>query len=140
MRSFDILFHIYNGDEEPANRCRITLMHFYTRLGKGLSDWPHWEAFVNGFHPRLLRCSGIRREELLADSTRLVPFFDKLMEVRAERTTSGVTRGQADLVESPEKVRVWQEATQGKLEQFQERNKLTHERIDVKLLHNCFRN
>ena len=132
-RSFDILFHIYNGDEEPRNRCRVTLSHFYGRLGKGLRQWRHWDAFVNGFHPRLFRLSGVRRDELLADPERLKAFFDKLMEVRADRTTSGVGRGQSDLTESAAKVRKWHEATRQQLEDFRERIKPVQERINRKL-------
>src|SRR5205085_10072380 len=49
VRSYDILFYVYNADEQPSNRCRVTLSHFYERLGKSLREWQHWEAFVNGF-------------------------------------------------------------------------------------------
>lgn len=76
VRSFnDVLFRVYNGDEEPANRCRVTLAHFYHRLDKCLREWTHWEAFVDGFHPRLFRLAGVRREALLMDSEHLAPFF-----------------------------------------------------------------
>lgn len=60
-------------------------------------------------------------------------FFGKLMEVRAERTTSGVTRGQANLIESPRKVREWQETTQAKLNLFHERINPTRELIEANL-------
>jgi hypothetical protein len=59
--------------------------------------------------------------------------FHELMRLREERGTSGVTRGQADLVESPAKVRRFQEATQGKLEEFRERIQPTKEKSDVLL-------
>jgi hypothetical protein len=133
VRSYDVLFHVYNGDEEPDNRCRVTLKHFYTRLGKNLSEWRHWEKFVNGFHPRLFRLAGVSREELLADSEQLGGFFDNLMGVRAERTTSGVTRGQADLIESPRKVQEWQEATQAERLEFHERSSASRKHINNKL-------
>jgi hypothetical protein len=130
VRSYDILFHVYNGDEEPSNRCRVTLAHFYDRLGKGLREWQHWEAFVNGFHPRLVRLSGIRRDELLANPGHLTVLFDKLMDVRDERTTSGVGGGQSDLIDSAAKVRKRQETTQRKLSEFRERIKPVQERTN----------
>jgi hypothetical protein len=133
VRSFDLLFHVYNGDEEPWNRCRVPLSHFYNRLGKDLRQWRHWDAFVNGFHPRLFRLSGVRREELMADSGRLAVFFDKLMDARNERTTSGVGGGQSDLIDSANKVRKRQEAMQRKLDEFRERIKPVQERTNRKL-------
>jgi hypothetical protein len=133
VRSYDILFRVYNGDEEPRNRCRVTLAHFYARTGKSLRDWRHWEAFVRGFHPRLFRLAGVRREELLADPGRLRAFRDKLMEIRKDRATSGVSRGQADLIESPGKVREWHEATQHKLDRLRERIGPAMRRTDAKL-------
>ena len=132
-RSFDILFHVYNGDEEPSNLCRVTLSHFYGRLGRDLHQWRHWEAFVNGFHPRLFRLSGVRSDELMADPARLEEFFDKLMDVRAERTTSGVGGSQSDLIDSAAKVSKRQDAAQRKWDEFHERIKPEQERINRKL-------
>lgn len=132
-RSFDILFHVYNGDEEPCHRCRVTLSHFYRRLGKDLRQWRHWEAFVNGLHARLFRLSRVRRDELLADPRRLAVFFDKLMEARAERTTSGVGGSQSDLIESAPKVRKRQEATRKTLDAFEKRIKPVQDRMNRKL-------
>jgi hypothetical protein len=131
--SYDILFHVYNADKDPRDRCRVTLTHFYDRLGKCLREWQHWEAFVHGFHPRLVRMSGVRREELLANPGLLAVFFDKLMDVRDERTTSGVTGGQWDLIESAAKVKKRQEATQRKLDEFEEWIKPVQERTNRKL-------
>ena len=133
VRSYDVLFHVYNGDEEPDNRCRVTLKHFYTRLRKNLSEWRHWEKFVNGIHPRLFRLAGVKREELLADSEHLSSLFGKLMEIRDERTISGFTRGQADLIESPRKVQERQAAIRAKHDEFGERTSATRKRINNKL-------
>jgi hypothetical protein len=134
VQSYDLLFHVYNDDEVPRNLCRVTLAHFYTRLGKRLHEWRYWEAFVNGFHSRLFRLAGVGREELLADSQRLPAFFDRLMAIRAERTASGYTRGQADLIQSLAKVKAWHEAQQRKTAQFDDRIRPTSERHDAKLL------
>jgi hypothetical protein len=132
-RSFDILFHVYNGDDEPSHRCRVTLSHFYRRLGRDLRQWRHWETFINGFHPRLFRLSGVRRDELIADPGRLGEFFDKLMKVRDERTTSGVGGSQSDLIDSAAKVKQRQDATQQKLNEFDERIKPVQDRTNSKL-------
>lgn len=132
-RSFDVLSHVYNGDQEPSHRCRVTLSHFYGRLGRDLRQRRHWEAFVSGFHPHLFRVSGVRSDELLADPRRLKEFFDKLMELRAERTTAGVGGRQSDLIDSPAKVRKRQDAIQRQREEFHERIKPVQERTNRKL-------
>ncbi len=80
--SYYLLNRVYNGDEEPWHRCRVTLSHFYGRLGKSLSEWRHWEAFVKGFHPQLFRLSAIRHGELLANPGQLPAFFDRLRDLR----------------------------------------------------------
>jgi hypothetical protein len=133
VRSYDLLCHVYNGDEPPWHRCHVTLTHFYGRLGQDLREWRHWEAFVSGFHPRLFRLSGVRREDLLANSGHLAVFFDKLMAVQDERTTSGVGGSQSDLIESAAKVRKRQESTQRKLGEFREWIKPVQERTNRKL-------
>jgi hypothetical protein len=133
VSSYDVLFRVYNGDEEPWNRCWVTLKHFYERLGKDLSEWPLWKKFVNGLHPRLFRLADVRREKLLEDPARMGVFFDNLMDLRRKRITSGMTRGQPDLIENPVKVKKWQQATTQKLAQFEDRILPTRERIEAKL-------
>jgi hypothetical protein len=132
-RSYDILFHVYNGGREPENRYGVALWHFYTHLGRELNEWQHWKALVKGFDPRLFQVAGVGRDELLEDSGRLPSFCDRLRAVQAERTISGVTWGLADLVEGPEVVRKRQEATRAQRNEFEERSKPARERIDAKL-------
>jgi hypothetical protein len=133
VRSYDMLFHVYNGDQQPPDRCRVTLAHFYDRLGKCLRDWQHWKAFVNGFHARLFRLSGVSREQLFADPGQLAAFVSKLVNVRDERTTSGVGGGQSDLIESAAKVHKRQLAMRRKLDEFAVRIKPVQDRTDRKL-------
>jgi hypothetical protein len=134
-QSYDVLYHVYNGDEEPTDRCGVALSDFYSRLGKRLTEWPQWQAFVNGFHPKLFRLAGARRSELLASAEKLPAFVDRLGAVLAERTTSGVTRGLADLIEAPAKVRKWQEATRKALDEFNQRSQPRRAVLDTKLRH-----
>lgn len=131
--SYDLLLYVYNDDEEPRNRYRVTLAHFYARLGRELREWRHWPAFVNGFSEKLFRLAGVGRAELLADSGRLPTFVGNLEQILRERTPTRITRGQADLIESPAKVRKWQEATQAKLEAFEERIQPVREEREAKL-------
>ena len=131
VQSYDILFHVFNPDDEPRNRARVTLTHFYRRLGKSLNEWQHWQEFVNGFPPRLFQMTRVKGEELLANSDKLPGFVRSLIEVIEARTTSGVTRGQTDLLESPAKVRKWQEATRMKLERL--RSDPTREHFNASL-------
>ena len=116
--SYDVLFDVYNTDAEPDALPRVTLSHFYCHLGRDLDEWDLWPTFVRGFAAPLFRISGIERRALLSDPSLLSDFFTKLVQVRSARTTSGVSRGQADIVESAEKVKRWQDATRAKLERF----------------------
>jgi hypothetical protein len=132
-RSFDTLFRVYNGEADPSHLARVTLSHFYQRLGRDLRQWRHWRAFVNGFHPRLFRLSGISREELLVDPARLAPFVDKLMEVRDQRITTGIGRGQSDLVDSATRVQKRQDELRSKLNAFKKRTKPLEKKTNGKL-------
>jgi hypothetical protein len=46
---------------------RRTLYHLYQKLGKSLVEWPNWQPFVTGFHPKLFVLAGIAQEDLIAD-------------------------------------------------------------------------
>lgn len=133
-RSYDLMFHIYNRDREPTNLCRVTLTHYYARLGKDLRQWPRWESFVNGFHPRLFRLAGIRPEEIVADPRRLAAFYERLLEIRSERTRSGITGGERDLTDSAKAVEKRQIVLQEKLDRFREGFKSRSQFLDTKLL------
>lgn len=133
VRSYDILFSVCNGDIEPSNRCRVTLSHFYSRLGKGLTEWRHWEAFVNGFHPKLFRQSGVAHDELIRDASRLPIFFENLLAIRDKRVTSGVGGSVSDLIDSPGRVKKRQDAIRKKLGKFDQRTKSRRSEIDTKL-------
>ncbi len=134
MRSYDLLFRICNGDPEPANRCRVTLTHYYARLGRDLLKWRHWQSFINGFHPRLFRLAGIRQEELLSDPQRLSAFSERLTTIRNERIASGIAAGQRDLTDSAEAVRKRQDSLQKKLDHFNENYKSRMKLLETKLL------
>jgi hypothetical protein len=113
-----MLFHVYNGDDEPQGLPRVTLTHFYRRMGKDLKEWTLWPVFVGGLAAPLFRITGIERKALLADSSQLATFFAHLMRLRSERVTSGVTRGQADLIEDRAKVKRWQDARRESRKRF----------------------
>jgi len=116
--SYNVLFHVYNGDDEPRILPRVTLTHFYRRTGKDLEEWALWPVFVRGLAAPLFRIAGIERKALLADSSQLATFFSNLTRLRSERVTSGVTRGQADLIEDRVKVKRWQDATRASRKRF----------------------
>ena len=116
--SYYVLFHVYNGDDEPRILPRVTLTHFYRHMGKDLKEWVLWPMFVRGIAAPLFRVAGIERKVLLADSSQLATFFGHLMRLRSERITSGVSRGQADLIEDPAEVKLWQDARRRSRERF----------------------
>jgi hypothetical protein len=130
LHSFERLHHVYNGSVEPRHRCGVTLAHFYARLGKDLRDWPLWEKFVKGFHPRLFRLARVRREALLQDPARLGGFVDRLHAVLRER---GGGWEQADLLDSPKKVRARRRAREEEMEAFKETMRPRMERTEAKL-------
>lgn len=133
VHSFDILGHVYNEDNVPSHRCRVTLSHFYAQLGKSLGEWRHWDAFVNGFHPRLFRLAAVKREDLLTAPGLLPTFFSTLKDVQGERTISGVGGSQSDLVESAGKVRKRQEGLKRRLAAFRKRIKPVQQRTNQHL-------
>jgi len=131
-QSYDVLFHVYNADDEPRIRPRVTLAHFYRRLGRDLKEWALWSTFVNRLAAPLFPIAGVERKALLEDASKLTVLFANLVRVREERVTSGVTRGQADLIESPAKVKRWQNATRARAQRF--RNDPARERTRGLLL------
>ncbi len=131
--SFDLLPHVYNDDDFPSHRCRVTLNHFYERLGLRLRDWRHWKRFVAGFPAKLFRLTEISQDRLLADCSWLSVFFKRLMRILLERTISGTTRGQADILENPAKVRESQLRTKRKRAQFDRRIRPVQRRTDARL-------
>jgi hypothetical protein len=129
-KSYDLLFSIYNGEPTPTHRFRVTLSHFYDRLGLNLRDWKHWRSFVDGFHSRLFRIAKVSREELSASADHLPTFFNNLMTIREKRTPTGIGGSQSDLIESASKVGKRQEALQSRLDEFAERIKPVRRRSD----------
>jgi hypothetical protein len=122
----NVLRYVYNSDEVPWHRCRVTLSHFYNRLGKDLREWRHWEAFVSGFHSKLFRLAGVKRDELLADSGRLPAFFDRLMAIRARRPGG-------NLIVSPSRVKQRQVARRKGARRRDERFQTERERRNARL-------
>ncbi|HEY2252873.1 MAG TPA: hypothetical protein VGH74_17500 [Planctomycetaceae bacterium] len=133
LDSYDVLFRVYNDDERPWHRCRVTLSHFYGRLGKNLVEWRRWEAFVYGFHPKLFRLAGVSRKQLLADAGRLPDFFDTLLAIREERVPTRISKGLADLIDSPRKVKSRQNAIRKASHVVDERNDAKRKRRHAKL-------
>lgn len=129
-KSYDLLFSIYNGERTPTHRFRVTLSHFYDRLGLDLADWKHWRRFVNGFHPKLFRIGNVNREALSASAEHLPTFFQNLIKMREERTPSGIGGSQSDLVQSAAAVGKRQKAMQRRLDEFRERIKPVQQRSD----------
>lgn len=95
----------------PTRTYDVTLWHFYQALGRDLRTWPLWNAFIDGFDPKLFEHSGIGQEALRQDPQRLGPFFAWIIRTRNERTFSGTTAGEKDVTESKSKVRRRQAAT-----------------------------
>lgn len=133
MQSYNVLFAVYNGEREPTHRFRVTLAHFYERLGRDLAEWQHWTAFVNGFHPKLFRMAGVGREDLLHDAAQISPFFEKLLAIRNERLTSGIGGSVSDLLDSPAKVKQRQARRQQAVKAFDRRIAGTRREVEKKL-------
>lgn len=133
VASYELLTRVYNEDTRPTNRCRVTLSHFYTRLGKRLIEWQYWERFVAGLHPRLFRLAGIRRDELFSDPAQLPKFYNQLMQEREQRTPTGVGGSLSDLVDSASKVQRRQKAIERRLKEFHLRTQPARECTNAKL-------
>ena len=96
--SFELLWHVYKPLERPSAIYDVTLHHFYLALGRDLRDWPFWKAFVDGFHPKLFRLSGVSRDSLRSDPALLKPLFEWITAERRRRLFTHTTMGEVDLV------------------------------------------
>lgn len=121
MPAFDVLYKVYNEDIAPPNTARLTLFHIYQALGVPLSSWSLWAEFVQRLHPDLLLLANVNRDDLLSDPHRLKTLFDAIQSLRAVRLTSGVSCGQADLVEPAEMVADRQKEILAQRREFEER-------------------
>lgn len=133
VHSYELLNYIYNGDVEPWHRCRVTLFHFYDRLGKSLREWRHWEAFVQGLHPQLFQLTGKSRDQLIADPSHLDQFVSHLTMICQERVTSGYSRGLNDLIETAEEVEKQQQLQKQKIAEADLHSRPVRLRINRKL-------
>jgi hypothetical protein len=72
--SFEMLWHVYRPSR-PAGIDGVALVHFYSAVGRSLTDWRLWARFVDDLHPKLLRMSGVSRSALKADPALMAPLF-----------------------------------------------------------------
>ena len=93
--AFQTLIRIYNGDDEPWSRCRVTLANFYDRLGRRLTDWEYWREIVDSFPPEVFRLSGVSRKKFRLDCDAMPVFFKCALEVRYKKQTSPKRRTKA---------------------------------------------
>jgi hypothetical protein len=128
-QSFELLHYVSNGEAKPSNRCRVTLQHFYDRLGKDLREWELWDRFIDGLHPELFRFSKIRCHELRRDPRLLDAFRADLAVVIANRCFSRVSQGQDDLVHDARRVRKRQKAIAAARARFDREILPAHERL-----------
>jgi hypothetical protein len=119
FKSYDLLGHIYNDIKTPRHRHEVTLSHFYRILGRDLRDWRYWSKFIDGFHSKLFRLSGIPREDIRNDPSLLKPFSDWMCSELHRRTFTGVSSGEADLIDSVAAVKKRQDALAAKLSRFE---------------------
>ncbi len=113
--SFESLWHVYKPLSKPSSVYDVTLAHFYTALGRELSEWELWPKFLDGLDAKLFQGSGIAKEALRKDSQLIKPFFEWVTSERRKRLFTGTTDGERDLVESPSKVRRRQSARKREL-------------------------
>ncbi len=101
---FNLLFRIFNSDNPPANVHRVTLTHIYQALARPLDEWSDWPRFVSQLGGSLLRAVRLKREELESHPGRLEVLFQRIERIRRTRVWTGVSRGEEDVVSSPEEV------------------------------------
>jgi hypothetical protein len=117
---YDLLFRVFNSDEPPSSVHRVTLAHIYDGLDCPLDKWPEWSRFVSCLGKPLLRAVSVRREELESNPDLLRQLFQRVVEIRRRRVSTGVTRGEEDVVNSTEEVERSQRQMAQMLRQFDE--------------------
>lgn len=118
--SYYILWHVYKPIVRPRNLYDVTLYLVYRKLGKNLIEWPYWKQFVKGFHPNLFRLARIDEEDLLSDPSLLRPFYQAIERERKQRLTAGISVGESEIVDSPSKVRSYQQRVARKIARLEE--------------------
>lgn len=87
--SSHLLAYVCNGVEEPESHRQVTLSHFYRQLGRPLSEWQHWPAFLRGLDDDWFRQAGIERESLECNPDQLPEFARRIEQIR--RHTGGAS-------------------------------------------------
>jgi len=82
---WEIAWNIINDDAEPTQRCRVTLWHFYQKLGFRLQDWKHWNRFVDCIADRQLKTAQTERDALRSNPSLLVPLTLRLQQQQMAR-------------------------------------------------------
>ncbi len=133
--AYDLLFTVYNEDlPEPRNRCRVTLSHLYSKLGRRLDQWKDWRRWVDALHPILFQLSGVDRSALVTNADALPVFYERLMKERESRSGgSGAGFGQRDLVESRGKVEKRHERNRQMQESWERRRLPLRDELNAKL-------
>lgn len=88
---------------------------------------------MNGFHPKLFRLAGVGRDELLTDAGRLPAFVERLKSIGNLRRSTQTTNGQADLIDSPAKVKKRQDAIRMRVGRVDERTTARRQRTNARL-------
>lgn len=81
--SSHLLAYVCNGVDKPENHRQVTLSHFYRQLGRPLSDWQDWPAFVRGLEDDWFRQTGIERESLASNPDQLPEFARRIEQIRS---------------------------------------------------------
>ncbi len=105
---YELLWYVYKPLSQPHAPNEVTLYHLYRRLSKSLLEWPKWEQFVTGLHPKLFDLAGIRQEDLLRNPLLLRAMYRAISEERKQRLTANVSVGESELVDLPSKVHQYQ--------------------------------
>jgi hypothetical protein len=133
VRSYHVIFSVYNDDRVPSHRARVTLSHFYRRLSKRLTEWRYWTTFVDGFHSNLLDVAGVHRGKLLKDEGQLAVLYRRLLQLRDKRLTTPGGRGVGDLIDSAAEVKKTQKTRKKELERAAKKHKARTEQTNAKL-------
>lgn len=103
--AYDHLRHVYCPIREPEGVHGVSLIHFYWRLGRALTDWPLWRKFVDDFPGQFFGQSGVSRVRLRVDPSQIHPLFGWTYQRRQERPFCALSFGQDDLIQTLEQVR-----------------------------------
>lgn len=122
--SYELLNNVYSLKNKPRFTYEVTYIHFLNKLNIKLDTWNQYEIFIKNFNPKILKIGKTNKTELLNNSRAFKEFYRNIIKAQSNLNLfSGITRGEADLIQKRKQVKKSQQKFQKNRERYGKRNK-----------------